>query len=214
LLSSTTDPFVIRQAYSILRKSRDVTFGWMRQLTEQLQENEDECRTSEIQQCLCEMAITCRTTYDVDPVHVKQLLTSARDAAVLLECAIVAHDNQPPELSGISPAFKLLLDHDRRLSHYLESAIRERIKETRAALDQAISSLWTAYHAGTEWHHRPSPNDRWISCETGSTDGTTPQRVDLNLLNGCLLIDGKTLGRLPQEITRHPTYDRIFGRVC
>jgi hypothetical protein len=106
------------------------------------------------------------------------------------------------------------LARDRRLSHSLEPTLSKRIKDNRAGLDQAISSLWSAFYVGTKWRHHSSPNDRWLCCETQSRQGSAAQRVDLNLLDGCLLIDGKPLGRLPQEITSHPTYARIFGRVC
>ena len=213
LLASTTLPSIIDRACLILRKGRDVVLGWVKQLTKQLQENEDEKRTGDIQQDLCEMAITCRSTYDVDPVHVSRLLTSAEDVAVLLECAIVVHDNRPPEFSTFPAAFKVLLERDRRLSHALEPELARLIKRDRSGLDRAIASIWTEYRAGTEWCHRPSPKDRWISSTTAPRTGTAPQHIDLNLLDGRLLIDGKPLGRLPQKIMRHPTYDRIFGRV-
>ena len=212
LLASTTLPSIINQACLILRKGRDVVLGWMRQLTKLLQENEDEKRTGDIQQCLCEMAITCRSTYD-DPVHVRRLLMSTEDVAVLLECAIVVHDNQSPEFSTLPATFKLLVERDRRLSHALEPVLGELIKNDCAGLDRAIASIWTEYRAGTEWCHRPSPNDRWISSTTAPRADTAPQRIDFNLLDGRLLIDGKPLGRLPREIMGHPTYVRIFGRV-
>ena len=213
LLASTTLPSVIDRACLILRKGRDVVLGWMRQLTKQLQENEDENGTGDIQQNLCEIAITCRSTYDVDPVHVSRLLMSTEDVALLLECAIVVHDNRPPEFSTLPATFKVLLERDRRLSHALEPVLRSMIRRDRVGLDRAIASIWTEYRAGTEWCHRPSPNDRWISSTTAPRADTAPQHIDLNLLDGRLLIDGKPLGRLPQEIMRHPTYDRIFGRV-
>ena len=54
----------------------------------------------------------------------------------------------------------------------------------------------------------PSPNARWISCiaEGG-------QEIHYNLLTGQLLIGGKPLGKLPQEIIEHPTYASALGAV-
>jgi hypothetical protein len=214
LLASATDSSVISEAYLLLRESRTVTMQWMRQLMEKLQENEDENRIGDLQLCLCEMAATCRGTYDVDPDHVRHLLASTQDVAVLLECAIVVHDNTPPSLSTAPANFKILLERDRRLSHSLETMLREKIGQSCEGLDQAVKSLWPAYHAGTEWRHRPSPNDRWLSSETAGGTGEESQHVDLNILEGRLLINGKPLGRLPPEIVKHPTYARIFGKVC
>jgi len=39
------------------------------------------------------------------------------------------------------------------------------------------------------------------------------QEIHYDLLTGLLLIGGKQLGRLPQEMLEHPTYASIFGTV-
>jgi hypothetical protein len=133
---------------------------------------------------------------------------------VLLECAIVLHDNTPPSLSAAPANFKILLERDRRLSHSLETMLHERIRQGCEGLDQAIISLWSTYQAGTEWRHCPSPDDRWLSSKTTGGPGEASRHVNLNILEGRLLVNGKPLGRLPQEIVKHPTYARIFGNVC
>ncbi len=38
-------------------------------------------------------------------------------------------------------------------------------------------------------------------------------KIHYNILSGQLLIDGKPLGKLPQEIIEHPTYADILGTV-
>jgi len=52
------------------------------------------------------------------------------------------------------------------------------------------------------------PNSRWIFCITGEG-----QEIYYDLLTGKLIIGGKGLGRLPQEIVEHPTYSSVFGTV-
>jgi len=64
----------------------------------------------------------------------------------------------------------------------------------------------------SDWRQLDAPNDRWIITTTASEGGQVSQRVQLNLLEGQLLIDGKPLSRLPQSIVKNATYSRIFGR--
>lgn len=182
-------------------------------MARKLQESEDDNQVREFQQCLCEIAATCRGTYDVDPLHAPYLLDSRDDVAVLIECAILVYDNTPPNLAEVPVAFKKLLDHDRRLSHLLESLLSGQIQEDRSGLDRAITAIWPAYQPGAEWKQLASPNDHLLSTETTVEADRRSQHVQLDLLQGRLLIDGKPLGRLPQDIMKHPTYSQVLGQV-
>ena len=109
-----------------------------------------------------------------------------------------------------------MLGRHRRLLHYLEPIFSNLDTNARGQADLlhsggynlALSQLWLSYRNSSRWHALPRPNSRWISCviEGG-------QRVHYDLLSGKLLIDGKRLGRLPQEIVDHPTYASMFGAV-
>ncbi len=69
-------------------------------------------------------------------------------------------------------------------------------------VDFAVTSIWPAYRA-THWTVLDSPNHRWISTLTAVDTGQQSQLVHLNLPTGLLLINGKPLGRLPQNITEY-----------
>jgi hypothetical protein len=79
--------------------------------------------------------------------------------------------------------------------HTPSKARRSRCAAPRTQHKHVISS---------RWHALPRPNSWWISC--GAEGG---HEVHYDLLTGKLLIDGKPLGRLPQEIVEHPTYASI-----
>ncbi|THH06264.1 hypothetical protein EW146_g9666, partial [Bondarzewia mesenterica] len=211
ILASVGDPDVHEAGYKLLRKARDVTFQWVRELAEHLRAS-DEKHVNESQIRLCQMAATCRATYDVDPEHLPHLLRSDEDVSVLVQCAISVYDNQPPVLEKASPEFQKLLSRDRRLSHSLEPFLLERALANNQGLDNAIASLWSGFCRGRGvWDQLAAPNSRWLTCWTASGVGQVAQRIQYNLLEGRLLIDGKPLGRLPREIVRHPVYSRIFG---
>jgi hypothetical protein len=190
----------------------------MREIAQKLQDAVDDNESSELQKRACEMAAICRATFDVDPgIHLDALLCSSADVAILVECAIVIHDNTPPHLGDKFPDFQRLLHRDRRLSHLLELPVIKLIDIDRCGLDTAIGSVWPGYQPGGEgWKQWPEPNSRWLKSCTAPLLGRTGQRaqeVYYNILDGELLVDGRPLGCLPREIVGHATYKRIFGQV-
>jgi len=207
---------VRQDGYALLRKARDVTHKWMRQIARKLQDdavNDDEIW--DLQRRACEMAATCRATFDVEPgTHLDALLCSSADIAILVECAIVIHDNTPPNLGDKFPDVQKLLHRDRRLSHLLELTVKELIRTDQCGLDTAIGSVWSGYYPGDGgWKTLPTPDSQWLMSLAAPLPGQTGQEVHYNILDGELLVDGKPLGRLPREIVEHPAYKRIFNQV-
>ncbi|KIM42919.1 hypothetical protein M413DRAFT_409020 [Hebeloma cylindrosporum] len=216
LLAATPDAHgeIQRDGYQLLRKARQVTHTWMREIVLKLQDVVDAQQASELQRRACDMAATCRATFDVEGgSHLAALLCSPADVAIAIECAIVIHDNTPPHLGCSFPDFQKLLHRDHRLSHFLEGPLVELIKRDKSGLNTAITSVWSSYRPGAEgWRLLDSPNSRWLTSFTAPLSGQRAQEVHYNILTGKLLVDGKPLGRLPQEIVRHSTYSRIFGQ--
>jgi hypothetical protein len=180
----------------------------MRQIVQKLQNAVEDNEIQELQRRACEIAATCRATFDVDPgTHLGNLLHSSADIAILLECAIIIHDNTPPHLGNESPAFQKLLHRDGRLSHLLELTVSGFIQADQRGLDTAIGSVWPGYYPGNRWTTVPD-SKQWVKSFTASG-----QAVHYNILDGELLVGGKPVGRLPREIIVHPTYSRIFNQV-
>lgn len=216
----STDPSnrqLCLDAYTFLRKARAVTHRWMREIIEKLQSAEDDEEANELQRRTCEMAATCRATFDIDsPPHLDRLLDTSSDVAVLVECSIVVYDNTPPDLRGAPPHIQTLLYRDRRLSHYLEERLLGRIRSDRVGLDAAITAVWPGYRPGLAgWQRLEGSESRWLTSFTASSSQASQrsQQVHYNVLEGRLLVDGKPLGRLPREITSHSTYKRVLGQV-
>ena len=213
LISSAEDEQVMQGAYRLMRDIRNVTFKWVRQLMGKLRDVENDSQVAEYQSRICVMAATCRSTYDVDPIHLPALFTSGEDIAVFVECAVQAHDNTPPVANDIPLDLERLLARDRRLSQKLEDELWRQIQDCRKGLDDAIAMAWPAYKPGQSWDRLNEPNHRWISSTTAHSTGIAQSRVHFNLLDGTLLINGRPLMRLPKEFTDHPTYVRIFHQV-
>ena len=200
-------------AFDLLRFARDVTFRWMHELIDKLQSSDKADQVHNLQTRICNVAATCRATYDVDPAHLPFLFSSIDDTAVLVGCAITLHSHLPASVQNEPSSFKKLLIRDQHLSQFLEVFLWERIVQDRQGLDKAITYIWPVYMPTTEkWKRLSGHNSRWITTVSAASN-TRKQRVHFNLLDGAFLVDGQPLGRLPRSIIESPAYARIFGEV-
>ena len=165
------------------------------------------------------LAATCFSTFDVSAEHIPVILASEEDISIAMQCAVIVHDNTPSSLSdGDSLYLTRMLNRHRRILHDIEPIFREAsqgaVSEARllhsAAFGHALALLWRGYHQRqfSSWYALPGPNSRWITCMT-----ERGQEVHYDVLTGELLIGGKKLGQLPQDIAEHPLYSSIFGTV-
>jgi hypothetical protein len=211
LLSSARDPDICERAYALLRKVRSVTHGWIRQLGSKLDMTQDETSLANLRHRLCSLAATCVSTFNVCLEHVPSVLSTDDDFAIAVQCAVIVHDSSPPILRDDASLYLTrLLNRHHRLLHCLEQFVLAGILSNPSGFDLALERLWSGYRrqSSSLWRVLPAPNSRWISC---TTEGG--QEVHYNVITGQLLVCGKPLGRLPKEITEHPTYASILGTV-
>ncbi|KAJ7574857.1 hypothetical protein C8J56DRAFT_462654 [Mycena floridula] len=205
LLASAIDDELFQQAYDLLRRARAITLEWLHQLVLKLQDcPEDSIREAQLR--ICDMALTCRATFEVANEHLSKLLESEDDIAIFAECAILLHDNSPR--SNIPADLQRVLDRDRRLAHQIQDRFLDSM-ELSNGLDRAVAAVWVEYRSGSSWTF--ARNSSWVTATTEGGYEQPVQTIHLNVLNGQLLIDGKPLGRLPAVILKHPHYVRIFG---
>jgi hypothetical protein len=212
LLTSSPDQAVSLRALGLLRTVRGKVFSWVEELSAKLTKTPGD---DELRGFLRDAAAICRSTFDIDPSMIRNLIHSAEDIGVLLYSAILIHDHTPSDVSCHSTYSQLLLDRDRRLSLVLESVVSDVIQAdpSNRGIDFAVSWVWSDYRPGSKWTPLQNPNSRWLSCRTASTTEQSSQVVYFNLLDGSLLVNGKPIGRLPNEILGHPLYNLIFSEV-
>ena len=211
------DPEVCESVCTLLRKARDLTYQWINDLSAKLESTQDELSREGLRRRLCMLAVTCFSTFDVCPEYIPRIFSDESDLSIAIQCAIIVHDNTPSSLADDNTFYLTrMLRRHHRLLHTLEPVFSFYKVPANLSLqhedgyDHAVSSFWPSYRRSTSslWRALPRPDSRWISClaEGG-------QKIHYNLLTGQLLVDGKPLGKLPQEIIEHPTYADILGAV-
>jgi hypothetical protein len=206
-----------------MRKARTVTYQWMVEVRRKLDSTQDEASRTGLQYRLCMLAATCFSTFDVCPERVPSILSSREDFSIAMQCAVIVYDNiQIKSSLSEDSSFYLtrMFGRYRRILNDLERIFGQSLPHVLGgaglshshadAYDDALAQLWVGYRKSnpSSWHVLPRPRSRWISCATEKG-----QKVHYNVLTGELLIGGKRLGRLPQKIVDHPSYERIFGKV-
>jgi len=210
LLSSVEDSRVIQGSYELLQAIRKTTFKWVQELSKALEDAPDENSSRESQARVRDMAAICRSTYDVGPDDIKELLRSPKDLEILMSCSVLVRDNVPLDLSALPPISRLILERDRRLSYFLETHVRHCVEDDQGGLDRAMKCLWPAYWRLTRWTVLDSG---WLKCDIAPSDDPARQTIHLDVLTARLLVDGKPLSRLPVCFLQHPSYGVLFGHV-
>jgi hypothetical protein len=211
------DPEVCKGACALLRKARDLTYRWIGDLRARLESTEDELSRESLRCRFCMLGVTCFSTFDVRAEYIPSIFSDYHDLSIAMQCAVIVRDNTPSSLADDSTFYLTrMLHRHQRLLHFLEPVLSvckvlENLSLSHAdGYDHAVSSFWPAYrrNASSKWQGVPRPDSRWVSClaEGGQT-------VHYNLLTGQLMVDGKPLGRLPQEVIDHPMYADILGAV-
>jgi len=213
LLSLSTCNMVHENCFRFLRRAREISLRWTRELGQKLQGGQKEEEQKILNARALEMALTCHGAFDVDLHHLPNLLKSNEDIAVATECSIIVHDRCPVATDDLSASVKTLLQRHWRLSYVLEPLLRKRILDVRNGLDSTVGRLWAGYMPGTPWTALETPSERWLVTETSSKGGRSSMLVHYNVLDGSLLVNGSPLTRLPRSYESHSTFRRLFGEV-
>ena len=205
-----TDSEIAHQAYCLLRHARTAAYNWIKELEQTIDRLSVQDEIQEYSQRLLVVSATCRSTYDVDMPHLTAVLTTEADLRIFMHCAFVIYRHTPARRADMASDVRRVLSRDYRLRHFTHNLVIQRIKEGNLGLDQAIQAVWDGFSRdrNTFWTPvNPSSQCWWV---TQAAHQTT---VHCDIFEGQFLVNGKTLGKLPNSYVQHESYQRIFGNV-
>ncbi|KAI9458750.1 hypothetical protein HD554DRAFT_1702407 [Boletus coccyginus] len=199
VLASSPNEGVSDRCIALLRSVRRKTFSWVQELSYDLAHAPT---NEERRNLLLDMAVTCRSTFDVDPATLHKVFYSAEDVDALLSCIFFIHALRP-DLERVCYYSRLLLERDSRLSPALEEILKDVILADVSdyGVDLAVGKIFAWYKPGTHrWEQLRCPNARWLTCESDATMEQSSQTVHINLLDGVLRVKGQPLNGLPHDV--------------
>lgn len=203
-----------REAATLLKQARDITLKWIRLLRLETYNAVDAETSRKRSKDAFWAAILCRRTFLINSEE-KNGILSTDDLSTFIESSIALQDNSDGLSASPSFAHNALV-RDLRMVHRLERKVCESILACDDSITTAINRVWPDLNGASsrkfaQWRSQPSPNDRWVTSQTVASSGTYQQRVDYNIIEGTLLIDGRPLGKLPEEYSRDEFFKRVFG---
>ncbi|CCA73756.1 hypothetical protein PIIN_07711 [Serendipita indica DSM 11827] len=189
-------------AYGVLEQSRRQAVAWIKQLTHSAANLQDAQEYH--------LAMTCavlRWTFDLE-VEGAMPFRTREDTVHYIHAGMVgSRIFARPSLHG---GLSILVHRDRRLALKLLDHVEKACKRDQSILNDAVKQVWPSYSPSSSWTHVANRGSRWWSTTTAQRAGHTPLIIHLNLLDGILLINGKSSNVLPREIMCHAVYRELF----
>jgi len=211
--STSQTPQVQRAQHEVarvLRFSRKIAKEWVKKIGEATDRCTQEAGTQKLLAKTAAVASTGVLTFmDHD------LLMMHDDVADFLHLRAVAHDNQ---------SVKELRQHTWQRQHHFhadaENLLQRNhrlIQDTPTCLDNFLQLHWggalntSGFRTNWQRHRKGAASDSWYHSEFVREGSSQSCKVEIDVLGGLFLIDGKPCRRLPESITSHAVYDRLFG---
>lgn len=201
---------VLGRSYTILLNARQAVYQWVQGLERVVELRTEPEEIQEYSQRLLVIAATCRSTYNIDEVHLPNVLDTARDLRIFIHCGFLLYHHTPTSQTHMLTEVRRVLARDCRLRHRLQYLVAERILNSNQGLDDAIQAIWAGFARNDSVCWTPvqtSEKGWWVTRSANSAI------VHCNILDGQFLVNGQPLGRLPKSYTSHETYQRIFRDV-
>ncbi|KAI4721480.1 hypothetical protein E4T48_02363 [Aureobasidium sp. EXF-10727] len=212
LLSLAPDDGTQTECLLLLKDARKVTLKWCHQLEAHIHQSSDhEDVQSDAVERLLLVALLCYSTFDVEERHIHHLLASADDLSVAAEAQTIVCDNAPGDKKLLPLLVQQSLIRHSKIAHKLEPHVHQLLPFHGTGLNSAIHHIWNGVNLGRKWTIVSNTSPSWVSNKTIPADGGHSQTVYFNLLSGHILVDGKSVGKVPDNIRSAPLFRQLFG---
>lgn len=198
---------VKERVLEFLNNIRDVTWTWL-QVAKQERDKSEPSHLEQRQRYMIHVAMVFRSTFDIDNEYISRLFQKSDNLSRFLHARIIAGSTR---MEGNPSHLIHLLERDQTLSFRTQKLLTEALLGNNRILDQVIMSFWSGYQAGGKWVISTPPLDRWLHVKTPRVMNNPASSVHLNLLNGDLRVNSRTVGHLPQEYVTQKTFKVLFG---
>lgn len=195
-----------------LSKIRRITLAWISHLRHEIRTTNEGDAAERKSRYGFMAALLCRRTFSPQAYNNEDLdADSFKDFAA---ATLALQENLVVDLARFSTATRNTLTRDIRMTFRMKGMIRHLAERYPSSIESAIETIWPSpggtIRPYTGWEFLS--DGKWITSTVEATTlNTVPQRVHYHILEGHLLVDGKSLGKLPSDIRDSKILKELFG---
>ncbi|KAI1930837.1 hypothetical protein LOZ65_001413 [Ophidiomyces ophidiicola] len=196
----------------LLMKIRRVTFTWVTLLREEAIEAEEADVAEQAARYGFLAALLCRRTFVLQAYG--NIALDAESFECFIGVTLTMQENLV-ELGKFSTLTRNLLVRDIKMTFRIKTMLRQSVLLYPESLESALKMVWPEAEKGsrafTEWRFLPKAHEWWVTASVKPIRYMKPQVIHLHLLQGHLIVDGKSLGKLPADIRDSAILKELFG---
>ncbi|PNP47794.1 hypothetical protein THARTR1_10479 [Trichoderma harzianum] len=205
---------ILGEKYSqFLGRCRQVTMNWIDLLQERLSGYDSEEQRQEFYLIISQIALICIASFDVDKVHLSQILSDVEQMDILIQSSIVIQKLSRGVGKCTEPFYtNLLLRKQRILYRSHELILGQPFNKVNKGLNAAVKKTFPFYNGEGTWETLSRDEYHWLQTEIISGNGRSSFSIQMNILTGELLVNGLPPSRLPVSYEEHPVFEELLGR--
>ncbi|KAL3452963.1 hypothetical protein BJX65DRAFT_302864 [Aspergillus insuetus] len=197
----------------LLLRIRKVTAGWISLLRNETRNDQDANYSGRAARYCFLSALLCRRTFS--PFLTSRSGFDTETLRCFFEASLTMQESLVVDVSEFSTQTRNFLVRDIKMSTLLSPLLRAGAERHPSSLSMAIDTVWPSgvrtQRQYEDWQLLPSPYDNWATSTTHAFEGTSSQVLFFHLLEGHLVINGQTVGKLPADIRDSATLKELFG---
>ena len=215
LCTLVDDPPTLRACERLLVKARNITHSWVSLLRTEIQKAVDTKTSQNCSYYALWAALLCHHTFSLYSTTKGDM--DADDLCCFIVCSIAIQDNIAGDPSTFPLSTRNALIRDTKLIYGLRFVLRRSMDAFPEIFKDAVKTVWLepegSLFSRSFSHSRWSsfPDEWWFQTVIQATDQSREQTLQYHMLNGCLLIDGEPLGKLPPEYSQSVVLRELFG---
>ncbi|KAI0480855.1 hypothetical protein GGR56DRAFT_688190 [Xylariaceae sp. FL0804] len=211
-LTGTVHKTVRQKSLELLSVARGIAKDWMDTLNARAQQSTDHHLGDRFRQKAVQAALVCGQSFNVDVGDLRDILSSADQASIMVECAFTIYNGLSVAQSSFGLSTQLLHYRWKVLTYLAYPVLKQEIVENNnVALDRALGRMFTSYRASGGWEALQKPYDHWLTSRTATEHQGETSRVHFSVLTGELVMNGGQLTKLPNEYEQDAMYATLFG---
>ncbi|KAK4153830.1 hypothetical protein C8A00DRAFT_43330 [Chaetomidium leptoderma] len=198
------------KALGCVLQAREVCVRWSRLIREEILTSPDTAAAQQLQQRALASALLCRRTFVIHLEH--SVPFDSASLATYVESAIVTQENMVRNIDSLPQTMLQDMVSAIKLSYRLKRLVSRSVCESPDGLRDALKQFWPdADRIGSANSEITLDRAGWVSCDIAETETESHQVVSLDLLFGTLLVNGKPVGKLPQDSQNSLVIKELFG---